>query len=119
MKILFLALGIVSLVIGVVGIILPVLPTTPFLLLTVTLFSKGSDRVRKWFMTTQIYQLYLKEFHETHTMTKSQKTKVSVISDVMIFWSIFMVEQIPLKVLLATIMLLKHFYFYKYIGTAE
>lgn len=48
MKILFLVLGIVSLVIGFVGIFTPILPTTPFLILAAVLFSKSSATFYDW-----------------------------------------------------------------------
>jgi uncharacterized membrane protein YbaN (DUF454 family) len=41
----YLTLGWIFLVIGMIGIVVPLLPTTPFLLLTAICFSKGSDRL--------------------------------------------------------------------------
>ena len=47
---LYIALGCVSLVLGVVGIPLPLLPTTPFLLLAAFCFARGSRRLHDWLM---------------------------------------------------------------------
>ncbi|NVK23030.1 MAG: YbaN family protein [Kangiellaceae bacterium] len=47
-KLLYLMLGWLSVVLGIIGIILPVLPTTPFIILAAFLFGKGSPKARKW-----------------------------------------------------------------------
>lgn len=54
-KIVYLFLAFFFLALGIVGIALPVLPTTPFLLLASYFFTKGSDRFNRWFMSTNIY----------------------------------------------------------------
>lgn len=86
MKIFYLALGLVSFLLGLIGIILPILPTTPFMLLTSFCLLKGSDRLNEKFIKTKFYKEHVKTFKETKGMTL--KTKLIIIIPVAIMLGI-------------------------------
>ncbi|MCB0417030.1 MAG: YbaN family protein [Bdellovibrionaceae bacterium] len=50
MRYVYVIAGTVFLVIGLIGIFVPLLPTTPFLLLTAFFYSKGSRRLHRWLL---------------------------------------------------------------------
>lgn len=82
-------LGFISIGLGCIGIVLPVLPTTPFFLLAVFLFAKGSDRFHRWFLSTGLYKKYLKDFVATRSMTLAAKIKVLTAVTILLaigFW---------------------------------
>lgn len=63
-KIIYLLLGHIFLMLGILGAFLPVLPTTPFLLLSAFLYSKSSPRLHNWIMSHKYLGPPLKDWHE-------------------------------------------------------
>lgn len=64
MKLLLAFFGVVSLALGVAGIFLPLLPTTPFLLLAAWLFVRSSPRLYDWLMSHPRLGEYIRNFRE-------------------------------------------------------
>ena len=64
LNILYTILGLISLTLGVLGAFLPVLPTTPFLLLSAFLFLRGNRRLYDWLMNHPRLGSYIKNFTE-------------------------------------------------------
>lgn len=75
MKILLIIFGIISFVLGAIGIILPILPTTPFLLLSAFLFSKSSDRFHQYLIQTKLYQKYINEMVIERKTTRKKRNQ--------------------------------------------
>ena len=50
-KYLFLTAGFISMIFGFIGMFLPILPTTPFMILAAFCFSKSSERLHKWLLS--------------------------------------------------------------------
>lgn len=63
-RIVLITIGHISLALGIAGIFLPLLPTTPFLLLTSICFYHGSPRLYNWIMNHKILGTYIKYFLE-------------------------------------------------------
>jgi uncharacterized membrane protein YbaN (DUF454 family) len=60
----FFIIGSVSLALGGIGIILPVLPTTPFLLLALACYFRSSQRMTQWMLTNKYFGKYIKNYRE-------------------------------------------------------
>ncbi len=57
-------LGTVSLGLGILGIFLPLLPTTPFLLLTASLYVKASPKAYQWLIDQPHLGKYIRNYRE-------------------------------------------------------
>lgn len=81
MKYLLAFLGTLALLLGVIGIFLPVLPTTPFLLLSAALYLRSSRRLYCWLMSHRRLGSYIKNFQ----VNKSIPLRVKVVSVSMVW----------------------------------
>ncbi|MDR2085436.1 MAG: YbaN family protein [Bacteroidales bacterium] len=101
MKILFIIIGCISLVLGILGIFLPILPTTPFLLLSSFLFLKSSDRLYNWLINHKYLGKYIKDFQIHRAIPLKVKiTSISLLWITISISAIFFVTAIWLKILL-------------------
>lgn len=89
----FLALGI-----GLIGIIIPLLPTTPFLLLSTFLFMRGSTRIHRWFTSTKLYQKHVQDFVEKGTLSRTKKRSVLLLCLVLLSIPFILVDNLWMRV---------------------
>lgn len=59
---LYAGLGLLFLGLGGIGVIIPIIPTTPFLLLTSFFFLRSSERLNTWFEGTRMYKRFIANF---------------------------------------------------------
>lgn len=111
MRTIYVILGFFFLGIGVLGIILPVLPTTPFLLLTVYFFAKGSKKFHDWFIQTKLYKKHLESFILHKTMTRKRKWILLIFVDIIIIISFIMVPILWVRIVLVLLVITKYIYF--------
>lgn len=118
-KLLLVLLGIIFMGIGIVGIVIPVLPTTPFLILASICFVKGSNRFDIWFRNTKIYKNYAEDFINNRSMTLKRKIKLMFISDFMLAFPLIMVDSIYLRIFILLVIIFKYYYFIFRIKTCK
>jgi uncharacterized membrane protein YbaN (DUF454 family) len=103
-KLLFLILGTISLVLGILGIFLPLLPTTPFLLLSAYLYFRSSERAYNWLITQKYLGPYIVNYREKKIIPQRVKVYTLVLLWACILYSIiFVVTALWLRLLLLAI----------------
>lgn len=110
-KIIFVIVGFIAFAGAVIGVVLPILPTTPFLLLASFCFVRGSEKFDKWFKETKIYKKHLETFVNERAMTLKQKLSILLFADFMIAFPLIILKSIPVKILLILVILCKYYYF--------
>ncbi|MGQ0286945.1 YbaN family protein [Pasteurellaceae bacterium 22721_9_1] len=117
MRAVYILLAFFSIGLGIIGIPTPGLPTTPFLLLALYFFGKSSPRLKHWFMTTQLYDKYLKDYDQHKSMTMKQKISILAISAPFCLLAFFMLPNIWGKLTLGLVIVAQYYYFFFKIKT--
>lgn len=110
-KIIYISLGLLFVGIGAVGAFVPILPTTPFLLLASFFFSKGSEKFEKWFRQTKLYKNYLEEFLTNRSMKLGTKIKLLSLATSVLLFSGYLVKIIPFRIFIGVIIIYLYYYF--------
>lgn len=90
-RIFLIALGVISLSLGVIGIFLPLLPTTPFLILSSWCFLKSSEKLYRWLYNQPKVGKVLRSWDNNHSISKFNK----VLSITMIIVSYYQIWFLP------------------------
>ena len=72
-------LGTISLLLGIAGVFLPLLPTTPFLLLTAILYARSSGRFYSWLLGNRVVGPYIHEWRTTRSISLKHKITAIVL----------------------------------------
>jgi hypothetical protein len=78
-KILLMIAGWLSLITGLIGILLPLLPTTPFVLLSAYCFSRSSTRLHHWLTSHPRFGPVILQWQQTRTINRNIKAKALLL----------------------------------------
>lgn len=81
-KLILMICGFVLVALGTLGIFLPLLPTTPFLLLAAYCFLKSSEKAYNWLLNNKLYGTYVRDYIEK----KGVPVKIKIVS-LILLWS--------------------------------
>lgn len=103
MKYFFVLAGTISLVAGIVGIFLPVLPTTPLLLLTAFCYYRGSRRMYSWLMNHPQLGTYIRNFREHKVIPLHAKVYILTLLWASLLYCTYILDPVWLKMLMMVI----------------
>jgi len=87
MKLFYNVAGVLAVVLGILGIFLPLLPTTPFLLLASACFARGSVRLHRWLLGHPVFGEYLANFEAGRGIPLKGKIVATVMLWGSMLWS--------------------------------
>ena len=79
------------LIIGIIGIFIPILPTTPFLLLAAACYARGSKKFYNWLINNKWFGEYIKNYREGRGIPLSVKIISITFLWITIAFSIFII----------------------------
>lgn len=103
-KIVLISLGWLFVVIAAIGVVLPILPTTPFLILSLALFAKSSTRFHQMLLNNRWVGASLREWEEKRSVSRQTKKKATILVVVSFSVSIAILQnRIELQLFLITL----------------
>ena len=92
-RILFAVFGLICFALGTIGVFLPILPTTPFYLLTLFFFANSSEKLHTWFLGTKLYKKHLEPFVSRRGMLRSTKLSIILTVTLLMGFGFFMMAR--------------------------
>jgi len=106
-------LGWLAIGLGILGMLLPLLPTTPFLILAAGCFARSSPRFHAALMHNRHFGPLLRQWESSHSIPPRVKPKAVVLVLVTFGISIAAVSHLELRIMLATLALLLLVFLYR------
>ncbi|OBU11568.1 DUF454 family protein [Morganella psychrotolerans] len=103
-RLLLLLSGWIAVVLATLGVVLPLLPTTPFLLLAAWCFSRSSPRFHHWLLYRSWFGGYIRHWQEHKGLPRKAKRRAVIVILVTFAVSLWLVKLIYIRLLLLVIL---------------
>ncbi|HJM55725.1 MAG TPA: YbaN family protein [Planctomycetota bacterium] len=84
----FLVCGLISLVLGIIGAFVPLLPTTPFLILAAACFARSSPKLHRWLTTHSVFGSILSNWESHGAISFNVKLIATVLTCALVSFSL-------------------------------
>lgn len=92
--------GTISLVLGIIGIFAPILPTTPFLLLSAVCYMRSSNRLYNWLIKHKVFGVYISNYIKYKAIRKNIRIIALAFLWLSLGLSIYIIDSIHFRILL-------------------
>lgn len=103
MKHVYNIVGCIAVGLGLLGVFIPLLPTTPFLLLASACFARGSTRLHAWLLNSKPLGQYLRDYEQGKGIPLRAKIVAIALMWTSLIVAIMRVPSLPLRLILAGI----------------
>lgn len=86
---LFFVVGVLSFALGFIGAFLPVLPTTPFILLAAYCFSKSSERLHQYLLNSSLFGQVIRDWESGRVIRLRPKIMATAMMSLMMSYPVF------------------------------
>lgn len=106
------ACGFIAFALAMIGVALPLLPTTPFLLLAALCFARSSQRIDDWFKSTRVYHEVLEGYVQKRSMTLKAKALVLVPVTALLGVAFAFMGRVPIGRIILVVVWLGHLIYF-------
>ena len=107
--------GFICFGLGVIGAVLPIIPTTPFLLAAAFFFARSSDRLNAWFKSTRLYKQVLEGYATKRTMTIRAKLSILVPVSIVLAIAFVLMANVPIGRAVLAVVWIGHIIYFGFI----
>ncbi len=104
-KLLLKLIGIIFVGLAIVGAILPILPTTPFLLVAAACFAKSSPRMQKKLLENQTFGPLIRDWQQSRSIPKKAKRIALLTILLSVSWSAYLLNDLLLTTLVVFVVI--------------
>ncbi|MCG3399402.1 YbaN family protein [Staphylococcus massiliensis] len=117
MRVVLVILGCIFVALGFLGAVLPLLPTTPFLLAAVLCFAKSSKRFHDWLVATKVYKAYVLDLKEKRGYTMKRKIQLLISLYIVVGFSLYMLDMFWMRIGLLIMVTLQTYVLFRFVKT--
>ena len=107
--------GLAAFALGAAGVVLPVLPTTPFILLAAFCFARSSEAIDAWFRSTRLYKQVFETYLESREMTVRAKLSILVPVTLLLCIAAFFMRRITWMLVVFAVVWVGHIVYFGFV----